>query len=159
MQKNVERTEALQKEVDKTGLSVDEFAKRMQGLASSFDKLTQSVDKNTAAQNKVAEAGKKAADAEKQGADKSTDAIDKTGKATDELGRKLKNTGDEGAAGFDKLQKAAAGFFTIAAAKEFGQKIFQVRSEIQSLQTSFDVLVGNKQQAEELFNSIKDFAR
>lgn len=158
MQKNVERTEALQKEVDKTGLSVDEFAKRMQGLASSFDKLTQSVDKNTAAQNKVAEAGKKAADAEKQGADKATDAIDKTGKATDELGRKLKKTGDDGAEGFGKLQKAAAGFFTIAAAKEFGQKIFEVRSEIQSLQTSFDVLVGNKQQAEELFNSIKDFA-
>lgn len=158
MQKNVERTEALQKEVDKTGLSVDEFAKRMQGLASSFDKLTQSVDKNTAAQNKVAEAGKKAADAEKQGADKATDAIDKTGKATDELGRKLKNTGDEGAEGFGKLQKAAAGFFTVAAAKEFAGKVFQVRSEIESLETSFRVLVGEKDKADALFSSIREFA-
>ena len=150
--------EQVAKKVEQSGLSVDEFAKRMQGLLASFDRLTQAVDKNTSAQEKAMGAGKKAADAEKQGADKATDAIDKTGKATDELGRKLKKTGDDGAEGFGKLQKAAAGFFTIAAAKEFGQKIFEVRSEIQSLQTSFDVLVGNKQQAEELFNSIKDFA-
>lgn len=142
MQKNVERTEALQKEVDKTGLSVDEFAKRMQGLASSFDMLTQSVDKNTAAQNKVAEAGKKAADAEKQGADKATDAIRQTDKATQELGSSLKRAGDEGSAGFGKLQKAAAGFFTLAAAKEFGQKIFEVRKETESLQVSLETLAG-----------------
>lgn len=150
--------EQVAKKVEQSGMSVDEFAKRMQGVLSSFDRLTQAVDKNTAAQEKAMSAGKKAADAEKQGADKATDAIDKTGKATDELGRKLKKTGDDGAEGFGKLQKAAAGFFTLAAAKEFGQKVFEVRSEIQSLQTSFDVLVGNKQQAEELFNSIKDFA-
>ena len=103
-------------------------------------------------------AGKKAADVEKQSADNATDAIKTTGKATDELGRKLKNTGDEGSEVFGKLQKAAAGFFTLAAAKEFGQKVFEVRSEIQSLQTSFETLVGNKPQAEELFSSIKDFA-
>ena len=150
--------EQVAKKVEQSGLSVDEFAKRMQGVLSSFDRLTQAVDKNTAAQEKAMSAGKKAADAEKQGADKATDAINKTGDATDDLGRKLKKTGDDGAEGFGKLQKAAAGFFTLAAAKEFGQKVFEVRSEIQSLQTSFETLVGNKGQAEELFNSIKDFA-
>lgn len=128
-----ESVEQVAKKVEQIGMSVDEFAKRMQGVLASFDKLTQAVDKNTA-------------------------AIDKTGKATGEFGKELKKTGEEGSAVFDKLQKAAAGFFTLAAAKEFGQKVFEVRSEIQSLQTSFDVLVGNKQQAEELFNSIKDFA-
>ena len=121
--------EQVAKKVEQSGLSVDEFAKRMQGLLASFDRLTQAVDKNTSAQEKAMGAGKKAADAEKQGADKATDAIDKTGKATDELGRKLKKTGDDGAEGFGKLQKAAAGFFTLAAAKEFGQKIFEVRSD------------------------------
>ena len=153
-----ERVESTAKAVEKSGMSVDDFAKHMQGVLSSFEKLTQAVDRNTKAQEQVAEAGKKAADAEKQGADKATDAIQKTDKATQGLGGSLKKTGDEGAAGFDKLQKAAAGFFTLAAAKEFGQKVFEVRSEIQSLQTSFETLVGNKPQAEELFNSIKDFA-
>lgn len=152
------RVESTAKAVEKSGMSVDDFAKHMQGVLSSFEKLTQAVDRNTKAQEQVAEAGKKAADAEKQGADKATDAIQKTDKATQGLGSSLKRTGDEGTAGFDKLQKAAAGFFTLAAAKEFGQKVFEVRSEIQSLQTSFETLVGNKPQAEELFNSIKDFA-
>lgn len=150
--------EQVAKKVEQSGLSVDEFAKRMQGLLASFDRLTQAVDKNTSAQEKAMGAGKKAADAEKQGADKATDAIDKTGKATDELGRKLKKTGDEGSAVFDKLQKAAAGFFTLAAAKEFGQKIYQVRSEIESLETSFRVLVGEKDKADALFSSIREFA-
>lgn len=153
-----ESVEQVAKKVEQSGMSVDEFAKRMQGVLSSFDRLTQAVDKNTAAQEKAMSAGKKAADAEKQGADKATDAIHQTDKATQELGSSLKRAGDEGSAGFGKLQKAAAGFFTLAAAKEFGQKVFEVRSEIQSLQTSFETLVGNKGQAEELFNSIKDFA-
>ena len=145
------------KEVEKLGVTTDEFAKRMQGVLSSFDRLTQAVDKNTAAQEKAMSAGKKAADAEKQGADKATDAIHQTDKATQELGSSLKRAGDEGSAGFGKLQKAAAGFFTLAAAKEFGQKVFEVRSEIQSLQTSFETLVGNKGQAKELFNSSQQF--
>ena len=155
MEKAVESTS---KRVEQSGMTVDEFAKRMLGVVASFEKLTQAVDRNTTAQEKVAEAGKKAADAEKQGADKATDAINKTGDATDNLGRKLKNTGEEGSASFDKLSKYAAGFFTLTAAKEFGQKIFDVRSEIQSLQTSFETLVGNKPQAEELFSSIREFA-
>ena len=138
----INRMEETQKEVDKTGMSVDEFAKRMQGVLSSFDRLTQAVDKNTASQEKAMSAGKKAADSEKQGADKATDAINKTGEATDSLGQKLKQTGDEGAAGFGKLQKAAAGFFTLAAAKEFGQKVFEVRKKMESLQVSLETLAG-----------------
>lgn len=153
----INRMEETQKEVDKTGMSVDEFAKRMQGVLASFDRLTQAVDKNTSAQEKAMSAGKKAADSEKQGADKATDAIDKTGKATDELGRKLKKTGDEGAEGFGKLQKAAAGFFTLAAAKEIGQKIFQVRKEMESLQVSFETLAGTDA-GKQLYEDIKQFS-
>lgn len=144
--------------VEKSGMTVDEFARHMQGVIASFDKLTQAVDKNTKAQEQSAQAGKKAADAEKQGADKATEAIVRTDSAAKELGGSLRKAGDEGAAGFDKLAKYAAGFFTLQKAAEFGKKIFEVRGEIQSLQTSFETLVGNKQQADGLFNSIREFA-
>lgn len=144
--------------VEKSGMTVDEFARHMQGVIASFDKLTQAVDKNTKAQEQSAQAGKKAADAEKQGADKATEAIVRTDSAAKELGGSLRKAGDEGSAGFDKLAKYAAGFFTLQKAAEFGKKIFEVRGEIQSLQTSFETLVGNKQQAEGLFNSIREFA-
>ena len=150
--------EQVAKKVEQSGLSVDEFARHMQGVIASFDKLTQAVDKNTKAQEQSAQAGKKAADVEKQGADKATEAIVRTDSAAKELGGSLRKAGDEGSAGFDKLAKYAAGFFTLQKAAEFGKKIFEVRGEIQSLQTSFETLVGNKQQAEDLFNSIREFA-
>ena len=153
-----QRVRDITDSVEKSGMTVDEFARHMQGVIASFDKLTQAVDKNTKAQEQVAQAGKKAADAEKQGADKATEAIVRTDSAAKELGGSLRKAGDEGAAGFDKLAKYAAGFFTLQKAAEFGKKIFEVRGEIQSLQTSFETLVGNKQQAEGLFNSIREFA-
>ena len=105
-----QRVRDITDSVEKSGMTVDEFARHMQGVIASFDKLTQAVDKNTKAQEQVAQAGKKAADAEKQGADKATEAIVRTDSAAKELGGSLRKAGDEGAAGFDKLAKYAAGF-------------------------------------------------
>lgn len=133
----------------------DRFSKDYESAAQRIERAVTLLEKQV---RKTNDAGAKAATTGKQGADKATDAINKTGNATDALGRKLRQTGNEGSESFGKLQKAAAGFFTLAAAKEFGQKIFDVRSEIQSLQTSFETLVGNKPQAEELFSSIREFA-
>ena len=133
----------------------DRFSKDYESAAQRIERAVTLLEKQV---RKTNDAGAKAATTGKQGADKATDAINKTGNATDDLGRKLRRTGNEGSESFGKLQKAAAGFFTLAAAKEFGQKVFAVRSEIQSLQTSFETLVGNKPQAEELFNSIREFA-
>lgn len=133
----------------------DRFSKDYESAAQRIERAVTLLEKQV---RKTNDAGAKAATTGKQGADKATDAINKTGNATDALGRKLRQTGNEGSESFGKLQKAAAGFFTLAAAKEFGQKVFAVRSEIQSLQTSFETLVGNKPQAEELFNSIREFA-
>ncbi len=133
----------------------DRFSKDYESAAQRIERAVTLLEKQV---RKTNDAGAKAATTGKQGADKATDAINKTGNATDALGRKLRQTGNEGSESFGKLQKAAAGFFTLAAAKEFGQKVFAVRSEIQSLQTSFETLVGNKPQAEELLNSIREFA-
>lgn len=133
----------------------DRFSKDYESAAQRIERAVTLLEKQV---RKTNDAGAKAATTGKQVADKATDAINKTGNATDALGRKLRQTGNEGSESFGKLQKAAAGFFTLAAAKEFGQKVFAARSEIQSLQTSFETLVGNKPQAEELFNSIREFA-
>lgn len=57
-----------------------------------------------------------------------------------------------------KLKKYTEGFFAFRTVKAFGESIFQVRSEMQALETSFEVLVGNKDKATALFSEIKEFA-
>lgn len=135
------------KEVEKLGVTTDEFAKTVNELMSAFGKLTTAVDKNTEAQKKTGEAGKEAAEKEKRGADAATQAIRRTKEETDTLG-----------GSFGKLTKYAAGFFTLQAAQGFIKKVFDARSEIQSLEASFDTLVGDSGKAAELFGSIREFA-
>lgn len=72
--------------------------------------------------------------------------------------RKLSKEVDKGAESFQKMAKYAGAFFSMQAARAFTQKIFAVRSEIESLQTSFRVLVGDKGKADALSQSIKEFA-
>lgn len=135
------------KEVEKLGVTTDEFAKTVNALMSSFGKLTTAVDRNTEAQKKTGEAGKEAAEKEKRGADAATQAIRRTKEETDTLG-----------GSFGKLTKYAAGFFTLQAAQGFIKKVFDARSEIQSLEASFETLVGDSGKAAELFGSIREFA-
>lgn len=90
-----------------------------------------------------------------------TNAAKETGKALDSAAQsanKLKKEVDKSTESFDKLAKTAGAFFTLQAASGFAKKIFEVRSEIESLQTSFRVLVGDKDKADQLFQGIKDFA-
>ena len=147
----------LSTKVKKSSVSFDEFAKHMQGVLACFDKLTQAIEKNTKAQEEVISASNKASEAEKQGADKATEAINKTGEATEGLKKKLNKTGDEGSDAFGKLVKAATAFFTMAQAVEFGRKIIEVRSEMESLQKSFESLAG-EHIGRQLYEDIKQFA-
>ena len=90
-----------------------------------------------------------------------TAAAQETGRAIDKADdsiRKLNKDVDKSSEGFGKLAKAAGAFFTLQAAQSFASKIFSVRSEIESLQTSFRVLVGDKDKADALFQGIKEFA-
>ena len=129
----IDRMENTQKEVNKTGMSVDYFAKHMQEVYRHFDKLTAAVNENTA-------------------------AIGKDSQATRQLGRDFDETADKGVSGFGRLEKAAIGFFTIQKAKEFVGNVYDVRSEIEKLETSFRILVGDKAKADALFASIRKFA-
>ena len=81
-------------------------------------------------------------------------AFDKADDSIHNLNKEI----DKGAGGFNKIAKAAGAFFTMAAAKDFATKVFAVRQEVESLQTSFRILVGNKDKADALFGSIREFA-
>lgn len=59
---------------------------------------------------------------------------------------------------FRKMAAAAAGFFTLKQAADFARKMVQVRAEVESLEISFRTLVGNKDKADALFASIREFA-
>ncbi len=90
-----------------------------------------------------------------------TSAAQETSRAIDKADdsmRKLNKDVGESSEGFGKLAKTAGAFFSMQAAKTFAQKIFTVRQEIESLQTSFRILVGDKDKADALFQGIKDFA-
>ena len=129
----LDRMEDTQREVKKTGMSVDYFAKHMQEVYRRFDKLTAAVHENTA-------------------------AIGQDSRAAKQLGRDLDETTEKGVAGFGRLEKAAIGFFTVQKAKEFVGKVYEVRSEIEKLETSFRILVGDKAKADALLASIRKFA-
>lgn len=126
----LDRMEDTQREVKKTGMSVDDFAKHMQEVYRRFDKLTAAVHENTA-------------------------AIGQDSRAAKQLGRDLDETTEKGVAGFGRLEKAAIGFFTVQKAKEFISTVYEVRSEIEKLETSLATFVGNKAEADALIASIR----
>ena len=59
---------------------------------------------------------------------------------------------------FGKIAKAAGGIFAIGQATAFTKQIMSLRGEIQSLEISFETLLGNKEQAKAMFGDIRQFA-
>lgn len=150
--------QSIKKEVENSGVSIEDFAASISNLLQAFDRMTASIDKNTKAQQESAKMGKKATDEERKGAEKATQAIEGTKESTKSLGKEFDNLSSKASDSFGKIQKYVAGFLTFQAAKSFASKIFEVRGSIESLQTSFRILVGEKDKADDLFNSIKEFA-
>lgn len=56
------------------------------------------------------------------------------------------------------IGKATAAYFSIQALRNFASGIVQVRGEIESLEISFETLLGSKDKADELFGAIREFA-
>lgn len=133
MKRTIDHMAETQREVDKTGMSVDNFAKHMQEYYARMEKLTTAVMENTAAMGKDSQAAR-------------------------QFGKDISDATDNGVRGFGRLEKAAIGFFTLQKAKEFVGQVYDVRSEIERLETSFRVLIGNKDKADALFFSIRKFA-
>ncbi|MEG1289747.1 MAG: tape measure protein [Bacteroidales bacterium] len=77
----------------------------------------------------------------------------------------IKGIGDSTAAegaridnAYRKIAGTVAAVFTVQQAAVFAQSIVQVRGEIESLEISFETLLGNKQKANALFSDIKTYA-
>lgn len=128
----ISHMEKTQREVNKTGMSVDDYSKHLVKVVSSYEKLESAVDKNTAAIKSGSSAARK-------------------------LGDDINETADKGVRGFNNLEKAAIGFFTVQKAKEFANKIIEVRGEMESLRISFETLAGEGL-GKKLYEDIKQFA-
>lgn len=59
---------------------------------------------------------------------------------------------------FATVAKATAGVFAVGQLKEFASQIINVRSEIESLEISFETLLGNRQKGQAMFADIREFA-
>lgn len=59
---------------------------------------------------------------------------------------------------YRKIAGTVAAVFTVQQAAAFAKSIVQVRGEIESLEISFETLLGNKQKANDLFSEIKTYA-
>lgn len=59
---------------------------------------------------------------------------------------------------FRTIGAGIAGYFTVAALKDFGKAIIDARGEIESFQISFETLIGNKNKSAAFFSELKDFA-
>lgn len=59
---------------------------------------------------------------------------------------------------YKKIAGSVAAIFTIQKAAEFAKSIIQVRGEIESLEISFETLLGSKEKADALFGEIRTFA-
>ena len=59
---------------------------------------------------------------------------------------------------FSSIGKTIAGVFTVQQATAFAREIVHVRAEIESLEISFQTLLGSKAKADQLFGEIRQFA-
>lgn len=74
------------------------------------------------------------------------------------IGSAAKTEGAGIEAAFGRIAKAAGGFFALSQAADFAKKIISVRGEIESLEISFETLLGNKEKAAAMFSEIRQFA-
>lgn len=56
------------------------------------------------------------------------------------------------------IGKMTAAYFSIQALRDFASSIINVRGEIESLEISFETLLGSKEKAEQMFGAIREFA-
>lgn len=61
-------------------------------------------------------------------------------------------------AAFGKIAKAAGGVFALSQVKEFTKHIITLRGEIESLEISFNTLLGSEQKGAAMFSEIRQFA-
>lgn len=75
----------------------------------------------------------------------------------DGVGSKAEAEGARIDAAFRKAGQAIAAYFSVQQLSEFINSVVKVRGEIESLEISFETLLGNKDEAKELFSEIREF--
>lgn len=83
--------------------------------------------------------------------------IEQANRAFNSIGDTAEKEGSRVDNAFDRLGRKVAGAFAVGSLVEFERKIISVRSEMESLQISFETLAG-KQLGRQLYNDIKQFA-
>ena len=89
------------------------------------------------------------------------EAKEKFGEFTNSIerqGESVDNTFVSIERGLGKIAKTAATAFTVSKAWDFARQCIEVRSQIESLEISFETLLGNKQKADQLIGQIKNYA-
>ena len=77
--------------------------------------------------------------------------FERLGDAATREGANIQNT-------MSNIGKATIAYFSVQALNNFAQSVIHVRGEIESLEISFETLLGSKDKADELFGSIREFA-
>lgn len=77
--------------------------------------------------------------------------FERLGDAATREGENIQNT-------MSQIGKYTAAYFSVQALRSFAQGIVQVRGEIESLEISFETLLGSKDKADAMFGSIREFA-
>lgn len=91
--------------------------------------------------------------------------IDELNKGTAKVNQEFQSIGAEAAkvgndidSTFKKVGQGLAAYFAVDKILDFAKSIKDVRAEIQSLEISFEVLLGSKEKADALFNEMRTFA-
>lgn len=74
------------------------------------------------------------------------------------IGQTAVQEGNRMDASFSKIAKAAGGIFALGQIKEFATHIVNLRAEIESLEISFETLLGNREKGQAMFKDIREFA-
>ena len=76
----------------------------------------------------------------------------------DNIGQHAEQVGNDIDSAFRKAGAAIGAYFAVDKIKEFATEVFNVRAQMQSLQISFETLLGSQEKAAALFNEMKSFA-
>ncbi len=74
------------------------------------------------------------------------------------IGAEATKVGNDIDSSFKKVGQGIAAYFAVDKILDFANSIKNVRAEIQSLEISFEVLLGSKEKADALFNEMRTFA-
>lgn len=76
----------------------------------------------------------------------------------EKLGDAATREGENIKSAMSNIGKATVAYFSVQALRDFALSVIDVRGEIESLEISFETLLGSKDKADELFGAIREFA-